>query len=425
MGGHPEDSAAPGARAGEPAGTATRRSTVRRPRRARRHLLVAGFVLAYLAAGGVTLALGGRVAGGDWLALHLVLLGAATNAIVVWSEHFAAALLRAPPASERVATGRALALNLGILGVLAGVHTGRTALATGGACLAGAVVLAHAVALAARIGRALPGRLEGTVWFYPAAGAALLAGMGLGLWLAGGVAGSADAYRALRLAHVHLNVLGWVGLAVVGTQFTLWPTVLRTRMVPGVERAVRWSLPALAGGLAVAAAGLATQRRGVAVAGLAAYAAGLAVALVPFVRTARQRPPHTAASWMLGAGMAWLAVAVVGDVGALAASSRVVDLDGRLSRLVPAVVLGFGLQTLTGALTYLLPVVFGRGAWGNRRLTGILELGWPPRVAAVNLGVLALVAGAPPAAGWWLAGLGLGSFVPLAAVALAASTRGP
>jgi hypothetical protein len=67
----------------------------------------------------------------------------------------------------------------------------------------------------------------------------------------------------------------------------------------------------------------------------------------------------------------------------------------------------------------------GRGAWGNRRLSGILELGWPLRVAAVNLGVLALVAGLPPAVGWWLTGLGLGSFVPLAfaAVALAASIR--
>jgi nitrite reductase (NO-forming) len=104
-------------------------------------------------------------------------------------------------------------------------------------------------------------------------------------------------------------------------------------------------------------------------------------------------------------------------------------LDARVAGLVPAVAAGFALQTLTGALTYLLPVVFGRGAWGNRRLSGILDLGWPPRVAAVNLGVLVLVAGPAdgwlPAAGWWLTGLGLGSFVPLAvaAVALAASTR--
>jgi nitrite reductase (NO-forming) len=92
-----------------------------------------------------------------------------------------------------------------------------------------------------------------------------------------------------------------------------------------------------------------------------------------------------------------------------------------LARLVPAIVAGFALQTLTGALTYLLPVVLGRGAWGNRRLGGVLEVGWPVRVAAVNLGVLLLTAGW--AAGWWLVGLGLGSFVPLAAVALVASTR--
>jgi nitrite reductase (NO-forming) len=297
---------------------------------------VAALVLGYLAAGGVALALGDRVAGGGWLALHLVLLGAATNAIVVWSEHFATALLRTAPVGEWAATARALALNLGIVAVLAGVPTGRPALAAAGAGLAGVVVLAHALTLAARIARALPARLAGAVWYYVAAAAALLAGMGLGLWLAGGVAGSADAYLALRLAHVHLNVLGWVGLAVVGTQFTLWPTVLRTHMVPGLEAAMRRALPPLAAGLAVAATGLATQQRVVALAGLAAYAAGLAVALVPFVRTARRRPPRTASAWMLGAGMAWLVVAVLADLGALAASARVADLDGRLGRLVPA-----------------------------------------------------------------------------------------
>jgi nitrite reductase (NO-forming) len=403
------------------AGSGRSTPAVQRPRRARRHLLVAALVLGYLAAGGVALALGDRVAGGGWLALHLVLLGAATNAIVVWSEHFASALLRTAPVGEWAATARALALNLGIVAVLAGVPTGRPALAAAGAGLAGVVVLAHALTLAARIARALPARLAGTVWYYVAAAAALLAGMGLGLWLAGGVAGSADAYLALRLAHVHLNVLGWVGLAVVGSQFTLWPTVLRTHMVPGLEAAMHRALPPLAAGLAVAATGLATQQRLVALAGLAAYAAGLAVALVPFVRTARRRPPRTASAWMLGAGMAWLVVAVLADLGALAASARVADLDGQMGRLVPAVVAGFALQTLTGALTYLLPVVFGRGAAGNRRLTGILELGWPARVAAVNLGVLVLLAGS--AVGWWLAGLGLASFMPLAVAALVASRR--
>jgi nitrite reductase (NO-forming) len=393
--------------------------------RARRQVLVTGLVLGYLAAAGVTLALSERVAGGTWLALHLVLLGAATNAIVVWSEHFAAALLRVPRAGERAATARALALNLGVLAVLGGVHAGRPVLFAGGAWLVGAVVLAHAAALAAGIRRALGGRLTGTVWFYVAASAALLAGMGLGVLLAGGAAGSADAYRAMRLAHVHLNVLGWVGLAVIGTQFTLWPTVLRTRMVADPRRAVGWSLPLTAGGLAVTTVGLLAQRRPLALAGLAGYTAGLLVALQPFVRTAIRRRPHTAtaASWMLGAGIAWFALAVAADLVALAGSQRVVDLDGRVDRLVPAVAVGFGLQVLTGALTYLLPVVWGRCAYGNRRLAAVLEAAWRPRVVATNLGVGLLVAWPPGGwasrAGWWLAGLGLGAFVPLAVAALA------
>jgi nitrite reductase (NO-forming) len=77
----------------------------------------------------VTLALGGRVAGGTWLALHLVLLGGLTNAIVAWSEHFATALLRVPRAGERAATARALALNLGVLAVLGGASLGWSAMA--------------------------------------------------------------------------------------------------------------------------------------------------------------------------------------------------------------------------------------------------------------------------------------------------------
>jgi ATP-grasp domain len=65
----------------------------------------------------------------------------------------------------------------------------------------------------------LAARLGHTVWFYLAASAALLAGMGWGLLLAIVAAGTADADRVLGLAYVHLNLLGWVvGLAVVGTR---------------------------------------------------------------------------------------------------------------------------------------------------------------------------------------------------------------
>jgi nitrite reductase (NO-forming) len=396
-------------------------------RRARRHLLVAGFVLAYLAAGGVTLALGDGVVGGGWLALHLVLLGAATNAIVVWSEYFAAALLHTTRTGERAATIRTLALNLGILAVLGGVHGGRPGLAAGGACLIGVVVV-------------------GMRWCWRPGWAGLCqAGWGTASgstsppsppWLPGWAWGCGWP-AGWPTPPTPTGQCGWPMSTSTCSAGLAWRSSAPSsrcgrpccvpRMMPGLDRAVRWSLPPLVVGLAVVVAGLLTQRRVVALAGLAGYTVGLALAVGLFVRTALRRPPRTAASWMLGAGMAWFTVVVAGDLVAMAASQRVVDLDDRVARLVPAVAAGFALQTLTGALTYLLPVVFGRGALGNRRLTAILELGWPLRVGAVNLGVLVLLL--VPAGGWvtgtawWLTGLGLGSFVPLAVVALVAATR--
>jgi nitrite reductase (NO-forming) len=410
---------------GEPSRVGETQRTDRPTRnwRGRRHLAPVGVVLAYLLAGGVTAALGSRIAGAGWLALHLVLLGATSNAIIVWSEHFAAALLHARASSDRVALARLLTLNLAVLAVLAGVHGRRPALVTVGGSLLAMLVLAHAVGLARTIRRSLTAQLGDTVWFYVAASAALIAGIGLGVLMGGGGAGSADAYIAIRLAHAHLNMLGWIGLSVIGTQFTLWPTVLHTRMVPGVRGTSTAALLLTVAGLAVATAGLLGQNRGVAVVGLAAYTAGLAAALRPFVLTMLQRRPHGAAAWMLLAGIAWFTLAVLADLVILLASSRVVELDGRLGRLIPAVAVGFGLQTLAGALTYLLPAVWGRGAHGNRRLTGLLEAGWPLRVAALNLGVAAVTVGSPGSplarAGQLLVALGLGSFVVLAAVALA------
>jgi nitrite reductase (NO-forming) len=391
--------------------------------RSRRHVIGTGIVVVWLLAAGVVLVAGRRVADGGWLALHLVLLGAVTSAILEWSEHFAAALLHAPPSSDRSHLARVGLLNLGVVAVVAGVHGGRPGLVAGGAGLLGVVVVAHAWLLGGWLRRELGagGRLGESVWFYLAGSGALLAGMGLGVLLSAG-GGSAGTYRAQRLAHAHLNVLGWIGLAVVGTLFTLWPTVLRTRMVAGLSAAARWAFLLCVGGLAATVAGLLAQQRGLAVAGLAGYLAGLGCALVPFVATMRRRAPRSGAAWTLLAGLAWLLVAVAVDLGWLAAAGRVVDLDRDLGRLVPAVSVGFGLQMVTGALSFLLPVMLGRGPQGNRRLTRLLELAWPARLVAVNLGVALRSFG--PSAGWtvpvawWLVGLGIGWFVLLLVAAM-------
>jgi nitrite reductase (NO-forming) len=58
-------------------------------------------VLAYLAAGVLAVVATDVLPVPRWLAVHLFALGAVTNAIVTWSEHFATTLLRAPAASRR------------------------------------------------------------------------------------------------------------------------------------------------------------------------------------------------------------------------------------------------------------------------------------------------------------------------------------
>ena len=68
-------------------------------------------------------------------------------------------------------------------------------LTVAGAWQVGAVVPAHALALGARLDQTLSGPLPVTVWFYVGASAALLAGTGLGVLLAGGASGSAP-FRA-------------------------------------------------------------------------------------------------------------------------------------------------------------------------------------------------------------------------------------
>lgn len=386
----------------------------RRSSRALRHLPGNAVVVGYLGAAAVA-----GLARSDWLAVHLALLGAATNAIVLWGEHFASAALRAPTVSPRAAGARLLALNAGVLASLTGVATDVPALTCAGAGLVVAVVAAHAWWLRAALRRALPARLSPTVPFYVDAAGFLGVGALLGALLGTGALEGGVEHGA-HVAHVHANVLGWVGLTVLGTLVPLWPTVLRTRMTDAAVPLLRRARPFLDAGLALAVVALLAGQPRLAAVGVAGYAVGLGIVLVPFLATARQRPPIEAASWFLALGVGWYAVAVVADVGLLAGGR-----DG-LSELVPVLGAGFVAQVLVGALSFLLPVVLGGGPSGNRRLAALLETGWIARAAATNAGVLVLALPTGEVAhraGQALVLVGLGAFVPLAAVALARGAR--
>ncbi|HEX6470889.1 MAG TPA: multicopper oxidase domain-containing protein [Streptosporangiaceae bacterium] len=391
-----------------------------RGRRASWHVGANAVVLAWLALT-VAAALGrGRLPAPQWLLIHLFMLGAVTNAIVTWTEHFATALLRLAPPARWWPPVRLAALNAGVATVLRGATNGHGGWATAGAAVVVGVVLAHVGALIVRSRRALAGRFGHVVSWYVCSGAALITGGTLGGLMESGWTPAAWHLR-IEAAHIHANLFGWVGLAVLGTLFTLWPTVLRTRVEDGTGQVARRALRLAVPGLAVAVTGLLGGARWATEVGLLAYAAATTLALLPFVRTVRRRHPHTPAAWMLAAGTCWFVVAVAADL-AIVASRPPDEVAQGVEPLVPLILTGFVGQTLIGSLTFLLPMVLGGGPAALKRNAALLERGWIVRLVAVNVAVPLT---GLPVPGWlsrtaWAVLLAaLAAFVLLAAGALA------
>ncbi|WP_149182810.1 multicopper oxidase domain-containing protein [Streptomyces sp. TRM49041] len=391
-----------------------------------RHLRAHVLVVAWLVSALLAVAAPESLPVARWLAVHMFLLGAVTTAVLIWSEHFAVAMLHARIPDARWSAARLGTANLAVAGLLIGVWTAAPALTSVSATLLVAAAAAHLVMLV-RLGRgALGGRLKPIVSYYRAATAALIAGAVLGGLLATGGAGGPDRYAGLRLAHIHVTLLGWIGLPVLGTLFMLWPTVLGVRMKDRTTKVSRWVLWLTGSGLLVAVAALALGRRWPAAAGLALYAEGAALAVNLLVRTVRgSRPVSAAAAWTLAVATCWLLIAVAADLAWLVARPLAAAQTG-IDALLPVLLIGFVAQILIGALTYLLPVVLSSGPKDRAAVRAVLERGWLTRLVALNTGVVltALPLPGPAAtAGTLLAALPGAAFLALVVAVLVRSGR--
>ena len=207
---------------------------------------------------------------------------------------------------------------------------------------------------------------------------------------------------ALRLFHLHLNTLGFIGLTALGTLAVLLPTAAGKPDADAAAR-LRRDLPLAVAGVLLTAAGAAWWPP--------AVHAGLLLLLWPAVRLATAWAHHFPADILrLHGAASSLAAALAGWLLLLAAGA--LHATGRLNGgdAVLGFILGFLLPLVTGAVSQLLPVWLRPGAQSDWHRAARTSLG---RFAALRgltflAAGLGVALGAPAAA--WLAAAALALF---------------
>ncbi len=324
---------------------------------------------------------------GPWLMVHLLLLGAVSTAILIWSQHFADTLLRRPAPGGRAFHGvRLFGHTAGALTVVAGMILGFWPLVLAGGIAIALVMIAHITVLIIQSRGSLPARFAPLVRYYIIAPIALAVGVGIGVYMSAD--GTTDAiHDRLYPAHLALNLLGWVGLTVVGTLVILWPTVLHAKVSEKVDWTGKTALWLCVAGLAVVGVASLADFRPLFAIGIMVYLIGAVLIAIDGVKVARKSKQWNFASWSLVAAYSWFLFCTIAFGVVVAVSPTWAAMDSSLAWLIGPFAVGFAAQVLFGALSYLLPVVLGGGPEQSRRIIAILEKGGLYRVAVVNLGI--------------------------------------
>lgn len=290
------------------------------------------------------------IRGGSWWGpLHAFVAGTVLAAISGASQMFTITWSAATPPSPTLTALQRWLLGGGVGLVLAGVGAGITPLVWPGAAAVVAALVLLGWSLAGTIRRSLLRRFDLSARFYLLAILAGVVGVTLGAILGSDSAG--DRFLSMRLVHSHLNLVGLVGLTIVGTLPTFLPTVAHHRAVSGREAILAWWL-ALTGAAAI----LAGLWWGPGPVGAGTLAIGTSAALIlggvlfRLWARGRQRLPFL----QVAAGTAWLILWTVVDGARLLADQAVPWSNWT----AVAVVAGVG-QVLAGSLAYLLPVLAG------------------------------------------------------------------
>ena len=196
-----------------------------------RAAFLAAFAFALVAVGWSIYVL--AVGGSWWGPLHAFLAGTVLLAISGASQMFTITWSSTtPPSGARVLTQRWLII-AGVACVLVGVAFDMAALVWLGGAAAVAGVALLGVIIYAAIRKSLLRRFDLSARFYLVAFAAGVVGISLGPLM--GAGSELAASQSIRLVHAHLNLVGLVGLTIIGTIPTFLPTTAYSRAVSGRE----------------------------------------------------------------------------------------------------------------------------------------------------------------------------------------------
>jgi hypothetical protein len=237
------------------------------------------------------------------------------------------------------------------------------------------------------------------LWYYAAAVLALFGGLACGETMA--LVQPLQSYGYVRLAHIHLNLLGFVTLAIVGTMHNLLPTVLNTPLAsPQLARLVLILMPL---GIAVLVGGFLNSSVPIEMAAGAILFAGAALYAVNLFKTwmASAHKGNAASDHLLIGTFFLLFTIILGVLVAANSLSTPPTMPYGTLHLVAythMALIGFVLNTIMGALSHLIPITLAvrrvpsnkkRGAYLNH-LTAIMDRWRTVQIGGLSLGTMGL-----------------------------------
>jgi len=237
------------------------------------------------------------------------------------------------------------------------------------------------------------------LWYYAVALLALLGGLACGETMAFGLA--QQSYGYVRLSHIHLTLLGFVILVIIGVMHNLLPTVLNTPLAsPRFARIVLILMPL---GVAVLIGGFMNSSVPIEMAGGGVLFIGGILYAVNLFQTWMASAHHgSAASDHLLLGTFFLLFTIILGVlvGANNLSNPPLMPYGTLHLIAYThmALVGFIVNTIMGALSHLIPITLAvsrvpsskkRGPYLDR-LTTIMDRWRAIQIGGLSLGTMGL-----------------------------------